>query len=161
MNALLLLLALLVCSPPAAASEAVRVGGVDHVGLTVTDLEASAAFFTDALGFETIRRDAAYPAVFLTNGKVIVTLWRATDPKNAVAFNRKHNVGLHHLAFAVDSFEKLDAVYERVKQVPGIRIEFSPEPLSGGPAKHMMMREPSGNRVEFIHRPAPDGQSQR
>lgn len=25
--------------------------------------------------------------------------------------------------------------------------------LSGGPARHMMIREPSGNRLEFIHRP--------
>jgi lactoylglutathione lyase len=153
--ALLFILALLACAPPAVASPPVPVGGVDHVGLTVTDLNASQAFFTDALGFTTLRRDEEYPAVFLTNGHIIVTLWRATDPATAIPFDRKQNVGLHHLAFAVDSFERLAAVYERVNQAPGVKIEFSPEPLSGGPARHMMMREPSGNRIEFIHRPAP------
>lgn len=32
-----------------------------------------------------------------------------------------------------------------------IKIEFAPENLGAGPTKHMMLYEPSGNRVEFIH----------
>ena len=155
MNAVLISLALLfVTALPARATES-PVAGVDHVGLTVVDLEASRAFFMDTLGFTLLARDADYPAVFLTNGDIIVTLWRVEDVVDAVAFDRKRNVGLHHLAFKVDSFEALDALHERLKTTAGVRIEFTPEPLSGGPTKHMMIREPSGNRLEFIHRPAP------
>ncbi|PCJ16728.1 MAG: glyoxalase, partial [SAR86 cluster bacterium] len=66
----------------------------------------------------------------------------------------KNNVGLHHLALSIASFEELDALYEVLANTDGVVIEFSPEPLSGGPTKHMMIREPSGNRLEFIHRPA-------
>ena len=138
--------------PNATAGES-NVGGVDHVGLTVTDLAATETFFVEQLGFTVMRRDPEYPAAFLNNGEVIVTLWRATDPEKAVAFDRKNNVGLHHLAFKVSSFDELDALYVQLKDAAGVRIEFSPEPLSGGPAKHMMIREPSGNRLEFIHRP--------
>lgn len=137
---------------PAHAAES-AVGGIDHVGLAVTKLGASEQFFTETLGFSFTRRDDDYPAVFLTNGHVIVTLWRVTDPSTAIPFDRKHNVGLHHLAFAVDSFAALDALHARLARAPGVRIEFAPEPLSGGPARHMMIREPSGNRLEFIHRP--------
>lgn len=129
------------------------VGGVDHVGLTVTDLKATETFFTDTLGFTVKRRDAEYPASFLSNGDILITLWRATDPDTAVRFDRKRNVGLHHLAFAVESFETLDALHERLAATPGVVIEFAPEPLTGTTAKHMMIREPSGNRLEFIHRP--------
>jgi lactoylglutathione lyase len=129
------------------------VGDVDHIGLTVTDLDRTTTFFTEILGFKLLRRDEDYPATFVSNGQVIVTLWRTVDPSTATPFNRKNNVGLHHLAFQVDSFEALDAMYERLRQADGVTIEFSPEPLSGGPTKHMMFREPSGNRLELIHRP--------
>ena len=151
--ALLALPALLAMVLPSVASD-LGVRGVDHVGLTVTDLAASEGFFTETLGFSVVRRDEEYPAVFLTNGHVIVTLWRATDPEHAVAFDRKRNVGLHHLAFEMESFAELDRLHGRLAETPGVRIEFAPEPLSGGPARHMMIREPSGNRLEFIHRPA-------
>lgn len=153
MRALPVFLALLLvtAAPSHAADSPVR--GIDHVGLTVTDLGASEAFFVETLRFSLIRRDAEYPAVFLTNGDIIVTLWRVSDPSDSVSFDRKRNVGLHHLAFQVDSFEELDALFRRLDRAPGVRIEFAPEPLSGGPTKHMMIREPSGNRLEFIHRP--------
>lgn len=144
---------LVLFSLPAAASPP-AVGGVDHVGLTVTDLEASVGFFTNALEFQVSGRDAEYPAAFLTNGEIVITLWRARVPGEAIPFNRKANVGLHHLAFRVASFEALDALHEKVRLIEGVRVEFAPELFYGGPAKHMMIREPSGNRLEFIHRPA-------
>lgn len=62
-------------------------------------------------------------------------------------------MGLHHLALSVTSFEALEALHARLKDMPGVRIEFAPELAYGGPAKHMMVYEPSGNRVEFVHRP--------
>jgi lactoylglutathione lyase len=34
-----------------------------------------------------------------------------------------------------------------------VRVEFAPELLRGGPAKHCMLYEPSGIRVEFIWAP--------
>jgi len=95
-------LALLLVSQ-AGAEESV-VGGVDHVGLTVTDLAATETFFVETLGFKVLRRDPEYPASFLTNGHIIITLWRAIAPETAVPFNRKNNVGLHHMAFKVGGF---------------------------------------------------------
>lgn len=129
------------------------VGGIDHVGLSVTKPAATEEFFVKHVGFKTIKKDEFYPSVFLSNGSVMVTLWRVTNPEKSVKFNRKNNVGLHHLAFSVDSFESLDELYSKLKAVKNVKIQFSPELLSGGPAKHMMVYEPSGNRLEFIHRP--------
>lgn len=150
LNRLLVAAALLLSSGAIAHA---TVGGVDHVGLTVTDLDASTRFFTETLGFTVRGGDESYPAVFLANGEIIVTLWRASDPDEAVRFDRKNNVGLHHLAFRVSSFDALEALHARLETTPGVTIEFAPELNRGGPAKHMMIREPSGNRIEFIHRP--------
>lgn len=127
--------------------------GFDHIGLTVSDLDASTAFFVEALGWEKVGGDAEYPANFVSDGKIFVTLWRATEPATAIPFNRKNNVGLHHLAISVPSFEALESLYQRVKAFDGVVIEFAPELAYGGPGKHMMIREPSGNRIEFTHRP--------
>lgn len=130
-----------------------EVAGVDHVGLAVTDLAASQSFFVDGLGFSVRGEDPAYPAVFLSNGHTMVTLWAIAEPSTATPFDRKRNVGLHHLALSVTSFEALDALHTRLKDMPGVRIEFAPELAYGGPSKHMMVYEPSGNRVELVHRP--------
>lgn len=130
-----------------------EVGPVDHVGLAVKDLEASTAFFVDGLGYTLRGKDPAYPAAFLSNGRSLITLWEVEDPDAAVGFDRRKNVGLHHLALSVTSFEALDALHERLSKMPGVRIEFAPELSYGGPAKHMMVFEPSGNRIELVHRP--------
>ncbi len=126
---------------------------LDHLGLAVLDLNASADFFINALGFELRGEDSDYPAKFIFNGHIFLTLWQVTDADTAVRFDRKNNVGLHHFALSVSSFEELDRLYEVVSEWEGVVIEFSPELAYGGPAKHMMIREPSGNRLELVHRP--------
>jgi lactoylglutathione lyase len=127
--------------------------GFNHIGLTVTDLALSTRFFTEVLGWKQVGGDVTYPANFVSDGNMFLTLWQASEPENAVKFNRKNNVGLHHLAITVPSFEALDTLYERVNNFDGVEVEFSPELAYGGPGKHMMIREPSGNRLEFTHTP--------
>ena len=70
-----------------------------------------------------------------------------------VNFDRKNNVGLHHLALSVSSKENLDILYQRFKSVDDLVIEFGPEFNGQGPIIHMMVREPSGNRIEFAYSP--------
>ena len=83
---------------------------------------------------------------------MIITLWRVKDPERSINFDRKNNVGLHHLAFSVSSFKALNELYEKLKKDKNVSIEFAPELLGKGPTKHMIAYEPSGNRIEFIHR---------
>lgn len=131
-----------------------EIGGINHLGLAVINLAASQRFFTDTLGFDLVGTDDEYPSAFVSNSENFITLWQVSDPNAAVRFDRKNNVGLHHVAFAIDSFDALDALYQTLLNAPGVIIEFSPELLGNGPTKHMMIREPSGNRIEFIHRPS-------
>ncbi len=80
----------------------------------------------------------------------MVTLWQATDPESAVPFDRKNVIGLHHLALIVKNDAALDQLYESLQNTGGVTIEFAPEPLMGGPTRHMMCYIPGGIRVEFI-----------
>lgn len=126
--------------------------GVHHVGLTVSDLHRSADFFTRLLGWSEVRRNDEYPAIFVSDGQIMLTLWQAqTD--FPVEFNRKTNIGLHHLALSVENEAALNRIYERLISAD-IRVEFAPQPVNGGPAKHMMCYDPSGLRIEFFSAPA-------
>lgn len=121
--------------------------GTHHIGLTVSRLEESARFFTSLLGWKEVRRNDDYPAIYVSDGITMVTLWAAKEPA-FVEFDRKRNVGLHHVAFRVGSESDLNVIHDRLLS-HGVEIEFAPEQLGPGPAKHMMCYEPSGIRVEF------------
>lgn len=127
--------------------------GVDHVGLTVRDLGATRDFFCGALGWQVVGERPEYPASSVSDGTIRVTLWRAVRPEEANAFDRKNTIGLHHLAFRVNSLDHLHALHQRLKAWPGVTIEFAPEQAGPGPRIHMMLAEPSGNRIEFVHDP--------
>lgn len=122
--------------------------GIHHIGLTVSKLEKSAQFFTSILGWKEVRRNDEYPAIFVSDGTIMLTLW-ATKEQPSVGFDKNRNVGLHHVALRVASESDLHAVHERLMS-HGVPIEFAPELLRQGPAKHMMCYDPSGIRVEFI-----------
>lgn len=125
--------------------------GIHHLGLSVSNLDKSCWFFCEVLGWRVVRKVEEYPAIFVTNDIVMFTLWQTS--KQANAFDRHENVGLHHVALSVEAEEELSALYKKLSNVADVSIEFGPELLRDGPAKHMICYEPSGIRVEFIWAP--------
>ncbi len=127
-----------------------RTQGAHHIGLTVPNLPQTRAFFVDVLGFEQVGERPEYPAAFVSDGSTMITLWQAANPESATPFDRKSNVGLHHLALKIPSSKELDALHETLLSTEDVRIEFAPEPLGQGPVRHMMCAIPGGIRVEFV-----------
>ena len=126
--------------------------GIDHIGITVSDLDTTLSFFIDCLGWKQVGGKPEYPSAFVSDGASMVTIWQAkTDSANT--FDRHANVGLHHLALKVSSRENLDALYTKVLTWPGVNTEFAPELSGPGPKIHFMINEPSGNRMEFAYDP--------
>lgn len=123
--------------------------GVHHVGLTVPDLDRVRRFFIDTLGFWQVGEKPEYPAVFVSDGHTMLTLWRARDPQHATPFDRHRVIGLHHLALRVAP-DALDGLHDKLAAEDDVEIEFAPELLRDGPTRHMMCRIPGGIRVEFI-----------
>ena len=125
--------------------------GVHHLGLSVSDLEATRWFFCELLNWKEVKRDPSYPAIYVANDTIMFTLWQCEEGANE--FNRRRNVGLHHVALEVDSEQELNDLYEKFQQVDNVAIEFGPTLVRDGPAKRIMCYEPSGNRIEFIWAP--------
>ena len=124
--------------------------GLNHLGLAVSDLEATTRFFTECLGWEESGRDDSYPRTAVSDGSMRLTLWEVDKSLPVEQFHRRKNVGLHHLAITVPTEAALNSLNKRVSAWDGVEIEFTPELVGKGPRKHMMFSEPGGIRLEFI-----------
>ena len=132
------------------SEQAALTRGIHHLGLTVPDVEAAAAFFVGTLGMKEVGRRPAYPAIFVSDGTVMLTLWQAENAAAATPFDRRGNIGLHHVALAVADTATLDRLHGTLAETTGVEIEFAPEPLGANAFRHMMCTIPGGVRVEFI-----------
>lgn len=121
--------------------------GAHHIGLTVPDINAARDFFTDALGFAQVGEVPDYPALFVSDEHIMITLWQAEDPASATPFDRRKNLGLHHLALAVTD---LDALAEQLAARDDVTVEFEPQPIGQSALRHCMCRIPGNLRLELV-----------
>jgi methylmalonyl-CoA epimerase len=96
---------------------------LDHVGIAVSDLPASLAFFKDVLGLHVESSEEVASqrvrATFLNTGQSTLEMLEATSPDSAIAkFIEKRGAGLHHVALRVDD---IDAALAHLKS-RGIRL---------------------------------------
>lgn len=127
--------------------------GIDHVGLTVSNLSKSVDFFVNGLGWAEVGSRPAYPATFVSDGNLTLTLWQVDLQTDYVTFDRRKNIGLHHLALRVTDPDELVVIFEKIKAWDGVEVEFAPELSGNGPKRHFMIYEPGGNRIEFAWDP--------
>jgi catechol 2,3-dioxygenase-like lactoylglutathione lyase family enzyme len=124
--------------------------GIHHIGLTVPDIDQARAFFCGTLGFDEVGGVPAYPSIFVSDGAILLTLWRAADPPTARAFDRRANIGLHHLSLAVADDAALELAWAKVIAHPGVVIDAAPGPIRPGSAtRHFLILIPGGIRIEF------------
>ena len=123
--------------------------GLNHLGLTVRDVDQTTAFFVDVLGWDETARDPSYPRTTVTDGSLRLTLWQV-QVGDAAAFDRKSVLGLHHLALEVADEATLNALAKTLSAHPDVAVEFMPEFMGAGPRRHMMFAEPGGLRIELL-----------
>ena len=124
--------------------------GAHHIGLAVHDAALLRDFFCDTLGFTSVGGVEDYPACFVSDGTILITLWQCADPANATPFDRRANIGLHHLALSVSDDAALDRVHEALAARDDVEIEFGPGPMGEKmPVRHLLAHVPGGIRVEF------------
>lgn len=83
-------------------------------------------------------------------GLTVPDLEAAKGPARIVPFDRYRNVGLHHRALRVADASALDRLHGELAGRPDTAVELAPEPLGGGPTRHMMCAIPGGIRLELI-----------
>jgi catechol 2,3-dioxygenase-like lactoylglutathione lyase family enzyme len=148
--------------------------GVDHIGITVPDIEQATAFFVDVLGCELLYEreppvdDAPRDRLGVPAGSRIravrflrcanganIELFEFYSPDQREEFPRPSDVGIQHLALYVDD---LDAAVEHLR-LHEVNLMSGPNPLPGPEAgednRFIYARTPWGLTVELISYPAP------
>jgi methylmalonyl-CoA epimerase len=116
-------------------------GRIDHIGVTVEDIDAAIELYRDSFGMELAHRETVesqgVEAVLLDVGEGHVELLAPLGPDTPVGkFLAKNGTGLHHVAYAVDD---IDAALEKIAAA-GLQLIDS-EPRVG-------IRD---SRVAFLH----------
>jgi catechol 2,3-dioxygenase-like lactoylglutathione lyase family enzyme len=127
--------------------------GIHHIAVTVRDSAASAAqhgpLFA-ALGYELVHVDSKV-AVWDGEGPEILTYSARTDPDTPHVHGR---IGWQHLAFRVDSPERVDELF-RIAQQSGWHIVRTPRlfPRFADGYYATFLEDPDGIRFEIAYVP--------
>lgn len=120
-----------------------------HIGLNVSDLERSVAFYRQAFGFEQLaaNEDGAQRFAFLgfDDGPVL-TLWEQSNGEFSAA-----TPGLHHLSFQVDSVQQVREVEAVLKELSTIFVhEGVVAHQEGASSGGIFFTDPDGIRLEVF-----------
>ena len=129
-----------------------RVAALDHLVLTVADMAATLAFYSEGLGMEAISFQppaGGPPRHALRFGAQKINLHDAASPFLPAA--RLPTAGSADLCFLSD--QPLEAWMAHFARL-GIAVEEGPVPRSGatGPITSLYLRDPDGNLIEISNR---------
>lgn len=101
---------------------------LEHIGIAVSDLEASEKLFTKLLGVAPYKRELVESEKVMTSffqlGDVKFELLAATHPDSTIAkFIEKKGEGIHHLAFESENIEqelseKKENQFQLIHEIP-------------------------------------------
>jgi glyoxylase I family protein len=137
----------------------VTLGDIHHLGFTVRDVDVSAAWYVDVLGFERVgdfaADDGSRRKVFLRHVGLRTRLGLTQHRDGPGDPFDETRAGLDHLAFAVASREELDAWEEQFARAG---VAFSPvAPANSIPgAAVLVFRDPDNIQLELFFDPSAD-----
>src|SRR5262245_15283966 len=119
-----------------------------HVLLRVADLEQSRAFYSKILGFEVMEEDPEHGGLFmaLPGHAHTIDLFPVPETESSTR-PAPGGVGVHHIAFQVDSEEALRDAYFTLRD-HGVEI---PRAIDHVSQKSIYFRDPDGNLLEIYY----------
>src|SRR6266481_6423526 len=115
--------------------------GIDHVAIAVRDVERSANWYVEVLGFERLHQVMwnGIPT-FIGTGTTAIALFPARDDSQSGA---RAKIGMLHLAFRADRKNFLSAQEELKRR--GIKFEFQDHEIS----RSIYFGDPDGHELEI------------
>ena len=133
------------------------IGGIHHLGLTVRNVDASAAWYTDVLGFRRVGEfespDRARRKVFLRHDGLQTRLGLTQNRDGGQEVFDETRVGLDHLAFAVADRAELDAWSTRLTAAAVVHSPVAPANSIPGAAV-LVFRDPDNIQLELVVEPS-------
>ena len=130
-------------------------GFINHLDLTVSDLEVSTAFYDKVLGRLGYSRTSEYegdvPCWVLSSGSSVLSIGlhkaKVDTPHN------RFSVGLHHLAFHLSSRAEIDSFHEFLLR-ERIPVLDAPAEYNYTPGYYaVFFTDPDGIKLELVYEP--------
>ena len=130
----------------------IRVNGIDHVALSVRNLEKSLEFYTKVLGLKITEREYSKPGIeyFLDCGTSLIGLIQG-DPSGEKHLLQDSGLGGNHVSFRVDT-KDFDRIVEEIKRLE-ITITFHKKREKSW---SLYFLDPDGNKLEITAWPLED-----
>jgi glyoxylase I family protein len=130
--------------------------GVHHFGLTVRDVDTSAAWYEKVLGFRRVGEftapDGARRKVFLRHDGLQTRLGLTQHRRGSQDAFDETRVGLDHLAFAVNGRAELDAWAARLADAAVVHSPITAAHSVPGAAV-LVLRDPDNIQLELFAEP--------
>lgn len=125
----------------------IKTAAINHLALTVTDMDRARDFYRDVLGFEFVTEFG--PKYLMSNGEVILALNQAPDPAQAIENDRfsEHRVGLDHVSFNVGTMAELENALQVLEDMGVPHGEI--KDLGGLGISVLAFRDPDNIQVEL------------
>ena len=122
---------------------ALKLQHIDHVAITVGDLQRSSAWYRDVLGLERrFQEEWGDVPTMMCVGETCVALF-VSDRFEKGAAGPRDTPSLHHIAFRVDR-ANFEAAQHRFRD---LGMEF--RPADHGIAQSIYIADPDGHRIEI------------
>jgi len=120
-----------------------------HIGLNVTDLDRSSAFYQRVFGLDVLResRQEGRRFAFLAkDGALVLTLWQQAESR----YDGRH-AGLHHLSFRVEDIDQVRAAEQALRELGAtFAYEGIVPHAEGADSGGIFFEDPDGIRLEIF-----------
>ena len=126
----------------------VKLLGVDHIALNVTDLDRTQRFYSEVLGFRVTSRGGAQGKnrhIEMEAGSVCLALFETPDLELGSAHEIMTRQGYFHLAFEVEQ-DHINSVVDILKD-HDVALDGKPRNHGGGPSVYFF--DPDGYHIEL------------
>jgi catechol 2,3-dioxygenase-like lactoylglutathione lyase family enzyme len=113
---------------------------INHIGITVSDLDRSIKFYRDLFDFETIEKLGSTGVAYLRVADMVIGLYESGSYKGSEDSRNK-------ISFFVDE-EDFDDAVEELKNLD-VTIVHGPENLRNG--QSVIFLDPDGNQIELSY----------
>jgi glyoxylase I family protein len=135
------------------------INDLHHIGLTVRDVDVSAAWYAAVLGFQRVGEHSAPDGhrrkVFLRHDGLRVRLGLTQHEHGSRDAFDETRVGLDHLAFAVSTREELEVWGQRFSEAGLVRSPVASANSIPG-AVVLVFRDPDNIQLELFFDPTPN-----
>jgi len=123
-----------------------KLQGIDHIALNVSDLDRAEKFYTEVLGFEVTRRfSRGLRHLMLATGNAAIALFESPDLDARPALRQLSETGYQHLAFKADR-EQFDAM---IRELAARNVVIDSGPVRRGDGESIYFNDPDFNHLEI------------